>query len=98
MKRTLKRELKVFEIVASDAFEVSVCLISGCFLLIFLLCLNWQRGEIRSKFSQGRRVGINYKMSNIVSGKNKFFSLVVVVSVHIKGLALWYSAVTIGRL
>jgi len=33
MKITLKRELKVFEIVASDAFEVSVCLISGSFLL-----------------------------------------------------------------
>ena len=26
MKRTLKRELKVFEIVESDAFVVSVCL------------------------------------------------------------------------
>jgi len=42
MKRTLKRELKVFEIVESDAFVVSVCLIFNFFLNLWrrypLLC------------------------------------------------------------
>jgi len=31
MKKTLKRELKLFEIVESDAFVVSVCFVFGFF-------------------------------------------------------------------
>jgi hypothetical protein len=34
MKKTLKRELKVFEIVESEAFEVSVC---PCFQFLLFL-------------------------------------------------------------
>lgn len=33
MKKTLKRELKLFEIVESDAFVVSVCLCSSTLFL-----------------------------------------------------------------
>jgi len=34
MKKTLKRELKLFEIVASDAFVVSVCSVFDFFLTV----------------------------------------------------------------
>jgi len=42
MKKTLKRELKLFEIVESDAFVVSVCLCSS----IFFLC--WDESNLLS--------------------------------------------------
>jgi len=87
MKKTLKRELKVIEIVASDAFEVSVCLISGCFLfLIFFPCwggvknLSSMEEKFRVSSTQGRWVGINYK-NNIVSRKKYNFFLLVGCSI-----------------
>jgi len=51
MKRTLKRELKVSEIVASDAFVVSVCLIFNFFQIVFsAIFAPFTGGESRADF------------------------------------------------
>jgi len=54
MKKTLKRELKLFEIVESDAFVVSVCLVLGFFFALLALLVSFtgkgkrRQGETKS--------------------------------------------------
>jgi hypothetical protein len=68
MKRTLKRESKVFEIVESDAFVVSVCLIFGFFLNL-LLVISFFAGNFR--LSQVENGGLTPVTKMNLSNKTK---------------------------
>jgi len=59
MKKTLKRELKAFEIVESDAFEVSVCLVFDFFFFSMLLHKGVERGSVKSKMAGWHQLHIN---------------------------------------